>query len=105
LSIFFGENNYIVFQLLNVAALVLIYKELSEIAACIGINKRCQLAILFFGIFFLPLTLYTTFVYGTLISLALALSALSYDSEGKFCIKKFDGSDRQKWRLIAKECF
>lgn len=79
LSIFFGENNYIVFQLLNVAALVLIYKELSEIAACIGINKRCQLAILFFGIFFLPLTLYTTFVYGTLISLALALKAVKHE--------------------------
>ncbi len=27
-------------------------------------------------------------------------SALSYDSEGKICIKKFDGSNTQKWRLI-----
>ncbi len=79
LSIFFGENNYIVFQLLNVAALVLIYKELSEIANCAGMNKICQLAVLFFGIFFLPLTLYTTFVYGTLISLAFALKAVKYE--------------------------
>ena len=32
-------------------------------------------------------------------------SALSYDSEGKVCIKKFDGSDTQKWRLIHYNLF
>lgn len=79
LTMFFGENNYIVFQLLNVVALILIYKELAEIANFAGMNKICQLAILLFGIFFLPLTLYTTFVYGTLIAFAFALKAVKHE--------------------------
>lgn len=79
LSIIFGDNNYIVFQILNVLSLVLLYKELLEIAENLGMNKICQLVILIFGIFFLPLNLYTTFIYGTIISLTFALKAIKHE--------------------------
>ena len=79
LSMIFGNNNYIVFQLLNVLSLVLLYKELLEIAQYLGVNKICQLVILIFGISYLPLNLYITFVYGTIISLTFAVKAIKHE--------------------------
>lgn len=79
LSMIVGDYNYIAFQIFNILALVLVYKELSDIVKYLGMNKICQLVILAFGIIFLPLSLYTTFVYGTIIAFALALMAVKYE--------------------------
>lgn len=50
-----GDYNYIAFQIFNILALVLVYKELSDIVKYLGMNKICQLVILAFGIIFLLL--------------------------------------------------
>lgn len=79
LSLVFGDNNYIVFQILNILALVLVYKELAEIVEYFGMGKISQLVTLIFGVIFLPFNFYTTFVYGTITSFALALFAIKHE--------------------------
>lgn len=76
-SFLFGSNNYIGFQLCNVVGLVVIYKELAEIGNHCGLSRMMQLIVIGLSIVFVPLTLYTSFVYGNLLGLACALAAIS----------------------------
>ena len=79
LSHVFGSFNYLAFQFCNVAALLWMYKALSEAAVYSdkGHDRQIlRLLILCAGVLFLPLTLYCSFVYGTVIGLALSVNAL-----------------------------
>lgn len=75
----FGSNNYLAFELLNAVAISMIYKQLSELAECMGMNRLGQLCILVAGILFFPTTLYSTMVYGNMLGVCLALAAVKYE--------------------------
>ncbi len=77
-SFLFGTYNDLALQLANVAALVVICRELGDMAG--ERTGRCEvrLAVCLFCLFFFPGILYTTFVYGNLMGLALSLLAFRY---------------------------
>ena len=75
LSFVFGENNYLAFQLCNAFAPALIYVSLAEIAGE-AVNRRSGLLVLLVGLLFLPVMMYSTFVYGTLVGLSCAVAAM-----------------------------
>ena len=72
LSMILGDGNYVAFQLLNVAAYVLILWTLGEFAIRLG---RKPVLPTFLGFLFLPLLFYTSFLYGTLLGLCFAMLA------------------------------
>ena len=74
----FGGHNYMVFQLLNVAALLGIYSTLAELSDLTGHERTAGTVILAIGIVFWPAILYVTFVYGTLIGLFLSVRAMRH---------------------------
>lgn len=76
LGLAFGGYNYIVFQIINVFGVVFSYKLLSELGELFGLSKGGQLAVLLSGIFFFPLTMYATFVYGNVLGLTFSLAAI-----------------------------
>lgn len=79
LSFVFGDKNYLVFQLINVFAIALIYKQLWDISELLKLPKMCRVFILLFGIFYLPLLFYSTFAYGNIIAQMLAMVSLKYE--------------------------
>lgn len=81
-----GDYNYVGFQLINVIALAGIYKTMLDIAKLWGIGHRRSILLLLLEMAFIPLVMYTTFVYGTLIGLALSLAAIK--NELKFFLEK-----------------
>ncbi len=78
-SMIFGEMNFFAFQLLNAISITIIYKELSDISKIFGMGKLSQLLVLIFGIIFLPYLIFVTFIYGTVLGLALALISIKYE--------------------------
>ncbi len=81
LGLVFGNNNYLLFQVFNVIGLVVVYKVLSELGGKMGLSKGGQLWVIAIGIFFFPLTLYVSFVYGNILGLAFALLAIQQELE------------------------
>lgn len=75
-TLVFGGGNAVAFQVLNVAGLVLFYRELSEICLQCGFRRSVSLATVFTGILFYPLIFYCTFVYGNIWGLALSVLAI-----------------------------
>ena len=88
LSFVIGSQNYIALQLLNAVAVVVVYHGLSAIGSHFGMKKKQQLGILAAGIFFFPLILYTSFIYGNLYGLALSVISTK---------KMLDFFKREKW--------
>ena len=72
----FGERSSLAFQYLNVAAYAGILILLGTFAREIGLGKLGQLLTTLLGLLTLPLVLYTTFVYGTLLGLLCAMLGL-----------------------------
>lgn len=72
----FGEKSPLAFQLLNVGAYVGILVLLGALAREVGLGKLGQLLTTLLGLLMLPLVLYTTFVYGTLLGLFCAMLGL-----------------------------
>lgn len=77
----FGSYNYLLFQLLNVIALIVIYQTMTVLAEREGDSHLAQLGLWVIGLIFLPAVLYTAFVYGTLIGLCLSLLAFRHTLE------------------------
>lgn len=77
-SFIFGTQNFLAFQLVNVIALVLIYKEFGDIAEEKTGQIENRLAIYLFGLFFIPGIMYVGFVYGNFIGLALSLVSFKH---------------------------
>lgn len=75
----FGTHNYLAFQFLNILALVRLYKTFGDLAEDgpdgEAQNTSVRLAVYGLGMLFLPGILYTNFVYGNIIGLALSLMA------------------------------
>ena len=83
----FGDQNIVVFQLLNAVGLMVVYKELSEISGMFGMSRRGQLLVAASGLIFFPLTMYTSLIYGNILGEAFALAAIQrellYFRDGK----------------------
>lgn len=75
----FGDMNYLAFSLVNLMALVGCYKFLGDILEYVGLGKLSRILLYLFGIVFLPLIFYSTYVYGTLLGLAFSLAAIVYE--------------------------
>lgn len=75
----FGGMNYVIFYELNAVAYLAVLWLLSAIAGKLGADNLQKLAVLLLSICFLPLLFYTTFLYGNLIGLALALGAFYFE--------------------------
>ena len=71
----FGLYNFTLFQLINVVAIVLIIKSFVDFSDLIGDNRVVSLFILLFSMTFVPLAMYSTFVYGTVIGLCFSIYA------------------------------
>lgn len=105
LSIFFGENNYIVFQLINVICLIIIYKSLDGIAKHLGAGRLSRFMIYFYGILFFPLTFYVLFIYGNIIGLAFALAAIYFELQfldRKFVLKEKTNENKSLRKTVDK---
>ena len=76
LNALFGDQNIVVFQLLNAVGLMVVYKGLSEIAGLFGMSRRGQLLVAASGLVFFPLTMYTSLIYGNILGEAFALAAI-----------------------------
>ena len=71
-----GEYNFTAYHLINAALVPLIYRELSILGGMLGLSRGEQLLVLVLGVLFAPLSLYISFIYGTLPGLLLALLAI-----------------------------
>lgn len=81
LGIVFGDQNYVLFQLLNVAAYVGIAHEILLILERLGLRRIYSLLSLLLCLLFVPLVFYTEFVYGNLIGECCSLMAVRYELE------------------------
>ena len=78
---FIFKNRFIFsLQLLNVISVVLIYKNLSEITKFLKASNFIQLLIIFTAFTFPILLIYCWFIYGNLLSMALILCSIKYES-------------------------
>lgn len=78
-SLIFGDKNYIGMQIINAVGVAFIYKIFCDIQDLLGFKKIHQLVISVFGILFLPLIFYSTFVYGTILGLLCSLIAIKHE--------------------------
>ena len=78
-SIIFGYRNVIALQMLNALAIVLFYKKIGDLCAHIGFGTKYKDYVLILGIFFYPLIMYSSFIYGNLLGLGLSAAALDYE--------------------------
>ncbi len=78
----FGDYNATAFQIANCLGVVLLYKKITDIMDYWKISKTSQILTLLLGILFTPFIMYTTFAYGTILSIAFAIAA--FDSEMRF---------------------
>ncbi len=78
-SLVFGSLDCLAYQLLNVVAIVLFYKKAGDICSHLGLNEKYLVFYGYMGIIFYPLIMYCSFIYGTLLGLAFALTALDHE--------------------------
>lgn len=71
-----GKNNYLCFQILNVAALALCQWYLYKIVLFFSKNRNLALLVYLAEVCFFPSILYTSFTYGTILGLTFVTAAL-----------------------------
>lgn len=71
----FGDYNYVLFQMINVLALVGIYLELDRIMELAGRGKLERTLLFITDVLFLPMILYCSFIYGTVVGLLASIKA------------------------------
>lgn len=81
ITVLFGGNNYLVFEVFNALAVAVVFYELNEIGGLLGLGRVSRLCILISGIAFFPVMLYVTMIYGNLLGLAFALLATRKEME------------------------
>ena len=87
-----GDFNITAFQILNAVGLTLIYKKMTDIMDDFGASKSSQFLTLLSALGFVPMIMYTSFVYGTIWHVTLSLMAFS--QEYRFI------KDGKWWRII-----
>lgn len=78
-ALVFGDMNIIAIQILNVIAVVFIFKSLSEIIGIYKGSYLMQIIVILSGIIFPIILLYSYFIYGNIIGLSFALLAIKYE--------------------------
>ncbi|MCR5790475.1 MAG: hypothetical protein K6G83_11370 [Lachnospiraceae bacterium] len=81
LGLIFGDQNHVLFQLLNVAAYVGIAHEILLVSERLGLRRIYSLFSLLLCLLFAPLIFYTEFVYGNLIGECCSLMAIRFELE------------------------
>ncbi len=87
IALVFGTHNYVILQLINGLAIILFYRELSELCKKFGFRRIVQLGVVLMGGIFFPLIMYCAFIYGNLMGLAFAVFAIR---------KEFDYFEKDK---------
>ncbi len=77
-SYIFGFFNTTIFGIANAIGVTYFYKKLLDIMNLRNASKVSQILTLILGLLFIPFTMYVTFSYGTIISVALAIGAFDY---------------------------
>ena len=97
LSFVAGEMNFLAFQIVNVLCLVWFYASMMDLADALAPKEEpsCGGLLLLLGTVFLPMILYTGFIYGTIIGLALCAAGM------KAMIRLLD---RFRWRTALLGC-
>lgn len=75
----FGTEAFVIIQVINVFALVMLYREMCEICSLLGIHRIIHLLLLIEAMLFFPAYLYCSFVYGNIIGLALSVFAIRHE--------------------------
>ncbi len=88
-----GTNNYLLFQICNVVALVLLYRSFARLSDLSGRKASLGLLILTACVFFTPGFFYLTFTYGNLIGLSLVMNAV-------LLFERF-ASEKKWWQMIT----
>ena len=86
ISLLFGSYNFLVFQIINCFATFFLYKALVEIMDLLSIKRIYQLYLLILGIIFIPMIMYSSFIYGNTLGLMASLIAIKYE------LKYFDSN-------------
>ncbi|MCM1237533.1 MAG: glycosyltransferase family 39 protein [Ruminococcus flavefaciens] len=95
LSLLFGNNNYIAFQLVNCLWIALAYYFFTKIASLLWEGHRfLQAGTAMLGVLFLPYLLYATFLYGTVVGMAFALFSF-------YMILLYEKSPRTSYLIIS----
>lgn len=92
LTIIFGSNNYLIFRLINVLALGLLFCFMRSMTEKIFDDATSLLNCVTI-LAFLPLTLYVTFVYGTVLGLTAGIGSLYY-------LYRYM-EDKCRWKLVV----
>lgn len=79
ISCIFGSKNYIVFEIINAVAICMIYKQFAEIVGLYTENRLCQISVLIIGVLFFPLIGYSIIIYGNIVGMALAYTAVKHE--------------------------
>lgn len=75
-ALVFGEMNFQAFQIMNVCFLVVIFRELSQIAKLMGMSNVVALLTVAMGIIYYPVSMNVILVYGNIPGLAFAIVAI-----------------------------
>lgn len=79
IALFFGSQNYLVLQIFIAFAITVVFRELSEITEQLGVGRIGQLAVIGIGILYIPFPIYSIMVYGNMIGVAMAMTAVKYE--------------------------
>ena len=79
LSFIFGDNFYLGLQIVNVLAVVLIYKSLSDVVGILKGSNFIRLAIIFSAFVFPVLIIYCWLIYGNMLGIAFILLSIKYE--------------------------
>ena len=81
LSFLAGHYNNAVIMLLFSVMVPFIYSDLAEIGGKFGLSRKSQIMVMFCGLFFLPLQMKVTFIYGDIPGLFFGVKALKLASD------------------------
>ncbi len=75
---FFGSYNYIAFQICNIACFLSVCNAFADMSGFSGNSNFKSLIVMASCLLFLPMAMYTSFVYGTILGFYLAVNATKY---------------------------
>lgn len=90
LAYIFGGKNYIIYEIINSIAIGMIYKQFVEMMTCRQIGRQTQIGMLVLGVLFFPLQAYSIMVYGNILGMAMAFTAMKYEM---LFFKNYKGSN------------
>jgi len=93
LSFVFGNYNFVALELINALAIPFIYDELSKLSVHFGLGNKGRTLILASGILFLPLVIYGSFIYGTVLGLYFSILSIRLMAD-------YLNGENRKWRVV-----